>query len=40
MATQTHMFAVMDACAEVKGNVSMFGKPNWKEFLEREFGID
>ena len=23
-----------------KANVSLFGKPNWKEFLEREFGID
>ena len=23
-----------------KANVSLFGKPDWKEFLEREFGID
>lgn len=23
-----------------KTNVSLFGKPDWKEFLEREFGID
>ena len=23
-----------------KANVSLFGKPDWKDFLEREFGID
>ena len=23
-----------------KANVSLFGKTDWKDFLEREFGID